>query len=211
MTKELTDEVSKIANITNLLALNASIEAARAGQHGRGFAVLADEVRRLAQSSAETGKKMNVKVSAISTALQQVSDMSSKLGKQDEERGQEAFRLLDGSVASFGAAAGQLTHINQELRQGGAQVERDLHQALIAMQFLDRVCQMLQHVEEDQKRMQAHLVGVQVAVQQGQPLPVQDVSGWLARLQSSYTTLEQTAVHSGAKAQTASDGDVDFF
>ncbi|AOZ95317.1 methyl-accepting chemotaxis protein [Butyrivibrio hungatei] len=71
---ELTNEILEIANKTNLLALNASIEAARAGDAGKGFAVVADEISKLAANSKETAGNIQQISDIVTTAVKTLAD-----------------------------------------------------------------------------------------------------------------------------------------
>jgi len=112
-TKSIINTIQNIAFQTNILALNASVEAARAGQHGKGFSVVADEVRNLASKSAESASQIEVKLKAIQDSSAHItSDIKGTAEHvvEQEEMSQEIRGTVDRLVATYNGLTSMISN-----------------------------------------------------------------------------------------------------
>jgi methyl-accepting chemotaxis protein len=203
---KMATEVDEIGFRTNILSLNAAIEAAHAGESGKGFAVVATEVRSLSNAARDTGKQITKKVGLINEALARIGKSNEEVAARDDQAVQTSDERIRSVLARFERSTAALTSAAEESRTESTAIKEEICESLVQLQFQDRVGQILAQVAasmDDLSTRAANSTSAEDAAQLAKE--------HAERMVNTYTTQEQRLNHQGIETTAVEQSAVTFF
>ncbi|MGY0194162.1 methyl-accepting chemotaxis protein [Leptothrix sp. BB-4] len=201
--QRLVKDVRQIAANTGLVALNASIEAHRAGREGQGFAVVAQEVRSLAGQCERNGAQLATRIQKLAERIEKSRNQAIAQTRSDEEIELRARLQARDVVAVLVRDLSTSLASSRELQTLSVQLGQDLEQIFVGFQFQDRLTQMLDAIGNDMQRFAGWIETHEGASHA-------DAARWLEDLERTYTMEEQRNHHHGTVDIQRNSG-VEFF
>jgi methyl-accepting chemotaxis protein len=135
--------VQKITKQTNLLSLNASIEASRAGEAGKGFAVIADELKSLSKGIEELAYGMKSKISGIATSVKSSHEMLEEIATIDMSDNITVKESINSFMVSVINQNDKLAHVLHAALKNSREAADSIYSLIVGMQFQDRSAQQI--------------------------------------------------------------------
>jgi len=203
---KMATEVDQIGFRTNMLSLNAAIEAAHAGEAGKGFAVVAHEVRSLSNAARDMGKQISKKVGLINDSLNRIGKTNEEVAARDDAAVQTSDERIRSVLARFEESTAALSESAARSRTESSAIKDEICDSLVQLQFQDRVSQILANV----------MRSMEDVAQEGQRAGTAAEAEAQARehaekMMSTYATREQRLNHEGIQTTAVEQSAVTFF
>ncbi|WP_195812401.1 methyl-accepting chemotaxis protein [Xylophilus rhododendri] len=199
----MADAVSRIAHQTNLLAINATIEAAHAGDRGRGFATVAQEVRSLSRVSGDTGARISRHIEDMTRAIRETCAAAEISERQEDAVMHRSEDAIGSVLAGYRDFTGALSSSTELLRQSSHALRDEVHEALIQLQFQDRVSQVMSHVRSNIDQLPAFLAEHRQDCEREAALLPLRAEPLLAALEATYAMTAERHLHAGGDGAAA--------
>jgi methyl-accepting chemotaxis protein len=200
LVEKLLTDVQGIADQTNLLALNAAIEAARAGEAGRGFAVVADEVRNLSRNSDKFSEEIRVVVNDSKSNIAQAQALVEKMASKDMNIAITSKANIDNMMAQIGEMNDAMAANILKVSTMTDQIESNVGNAVRGLQFEDMSRQMIEHLTDNTQHFQALSDEVKIGLG---VFKTSDQSAWLKELDAGISRLDDMRKQWGMKEKKA--------
>ena len=204
---ELVAQIDSIAEETNILAINATLEAARAGDAGKGFKVVANEVRGLSSDTKNLNDRIGGRVDSARTVIDEVREAARAIASQDMSVALTAKGSVDAMLGRLQQMDDNIAKTLDQLSEFTIRVRSSTDNAIRSMQFEDMVTQILQHLDSrirDLQNVVDRVAAVDLATADSQ-------SEYLGNLLEIVQELSDKDNHKAVEQETMNAGNIELF